>query len=108
MDGESLRQSIIGLEMGLKSLKPNDYFNIIIFNNTYSTFADTSLQATPEAIKKAINVIRSLSANGGTDVFPALDYALSNQSSDNYRLRQVIFLTDGDVGNENELSLIHI
>ena len=103
MDGESLRQSIIGLEMGLKSLKPNDYFNIIIFNNTYSTFADTSLQATPEAIKKAINVIRSLSANGGTDVFPALDYALSNQSSDNHRLRQVIFLTDGDVGNENEL-----
>jgi Ca-activated chloride channel family protein len=103
MKGESLKQAINGLEMGLKSLKPNDYFNLIIFNDNYSTYADAPLQATPEEIEKAINAIHTLKANGGTDVYPALDYALSNQDPDINRLRQVIFLTDGDVGNEAAL-----
>ena len=66
--------------MGLKSLKSNDYFNIIIFNNDYIPYANTPIQATSLEINKAISAIRELKANGGTDVFPALDYALSNQS----------------------------
>ena len=103
MAGESLEQAILGLEMGLKSLKYNDYFNIIVFNDGHSTYANAPIQATSEEINKAINAIRHLSANGGTNVFSALDYALSNQSADNERLRQVVFLTDGDVGNESQL-----
>ena len=103
MDGESLRQAITGLEMGLRSLKPNDYFDIIVFNDNYSVYAGDPVQASPEEIEKAIIAIRSLEAKGGTTVYPALNYVLSNQSSDNELLRQVIFLTDGDVGNESDL-----
>ena len=41
-----------------------------------------------------------LQASGGTHMLPALSATLSQPVSDGY-LRQVIFITDGAVGNEN-------
>jgi Ca-activated chloride channel family protein len=43
-----------------------------------------------------------LKANGGTEILPALRTALKGPASSTH-LRQVIFLTDGQVGNEEEL-----
>ena len=60
MAGESLEQAVLGLEMGLKSLKYNDYFNIIVFNDGHSTYANAPIQATSEEINKAIKPERKL------------------------------------------------
>jgi Ca-activated chloride channel family protein len=43
-----------------------------------------------------------MNADGGTNIKPALDKALEKSTEEGY-LRQVIFLTDGSVGNEAEL-----
>ncbi len=43
-----------------------------------------------------------MEANGGTEMLPALKQALHGESSETF-LRQVIFLTDGSVGNEEAL-----
>jgi Ca-activated chloride channel family protein len=46
--------------------------------------------------------VDSLYATGGTEMYPAIERAL-DQSSDEERVRQIIFLTDGSVGNEVQL-----
>jgi Ca-activated chloride channel family protein len=46
--------------------------------------------------------VKALRATGGTEMAPALTAALNNSDSPNV-VRQVIFLTDGAVGNEDRL-----
>src|SRR5439155_15825944 len=50
----------------------------------------------------AARYVAALRARGGTEMLPALVRALDGLTGDG-RLRQVIFLTDGAVGNEEEL-----
>src|SRR5690606_970225 len=57
---------------------------------------------THHSLREARNYVRTLQAQGGTEMLQALQAAL-NQSSENSGVRQVIFLTDGSIGNEDEL-----
>lgn len=104
MAGTSIAQARKGLELALKRLRPEDRFNIVIFNNDYRVYAPQSVQATPEAIAEAVESVRGLKANGGTRMLPALEWALKDTTPGQRDvLRQVIFLTDGAVSNETEL-----
>jgi len=103
MSGTSIRQAREGLEMALRRLRPEDRFNIIVFNDDYAVYADHPLPATPDEIDKAVEAVRGLEAEGGTEMLPALDYALDDASPEDDYLRQVIFLTDGAVGNEAQM-----
>jgi Ca-activated chloride channel family protein len=58
--------------------------------------------ATQQSIRYAQDYVRSLTARGGTEMAPALRAALS-QSVATTDIRQVVFLTDGSVGNEEAL-----
>jgi Ca-activated chloride channel family protein len=57
---------------------------------------------TPENLDTARRWVRGLRANGGTEMAPALTLALDGRET-HPRLRQVVFLTDGAVGNEDQL-----
>ncbi|NKF34510.1 marine proteobacterial sortase target protein, partial [Pseudomonas sp. BGM005] len=60
--------------------------------------------ASPDNREKAITYVRGLSADGGTEMLPALEDALRNQGPvASGALRQVVFLTDGAIGNEQQL-----
>ncbi|MDC0095873.1 marine proteobacterial sortase target protein [Amylibacter sp.] len=108
MSGEPIKQSKIGLEMAIKRLKPNDKFNIVLFNDRYSSYARTPVLATAKERDKAIRYVRRLSAENGTDMYPALSFSLNNFRSNKSVLKQLIFLTDGAVTQETELfSLIN-
>ncbi|MDA9927002.1 marine proteobacterial sortase target protein [Amylibacter sp.] len=108
MSGEPIKQSKIGLEMAIKRLKPNDKFNIVLFNSHYSSYARTPVLATAKERDKAIRYVRRLSAEKGTDMYPALSFSLNNFRSNKSVLKQLIFLTDGAVTQETELfSLIN-
>ena len=61
------------------------------------------MQATPGAIAAAVRRIRQLEAGGGTNMAGALSMALQDGAQDRSTLRQIIFLTDGAVGNETLL-----
>ncbi|GMG81113.1 marine proteobacterial sortase target protein [Paralimibaculum aggregatum] len=102
MSGESIEQAREGLEMAVKRLRPEDAFNIVIFNDQFAVFHDAPVPASPENIAAAVTAVRALEAEGGTEMLPALDYALSGAPAGD-RLRQVIFLTDGAVGNEAQM-----
>jgi len=103
MGGTSIRQAREALEMAVNRLTPQDRFNIITFSSGFDMLHPAPVQATPGAIKAAIRRIRTLEANGGTEMGPALSVALQDKASDRSTLRQIIFLTDGAVGNETFL-----
>ena len=108
MGGEPLRQSKIGLEMAIKRLKPSDKFNIVLFNDRYSSYAENPVLATAKERDKAVRYVRRLNSYGGTEMYPALKYALKNFKSEKSVLKQLIFLTDGAVTQESKLfSLIN-
>jgi Ca-activated chloride channel family protein len=47
--------------------------------------------------------VRGLEARGGTEMVPAMRAALNDDGSESNRVRQVVFLTDGAIGNEQQL-----
>lgn len=103
MDGESIGQAREGLRLALHRLKPADSFNIILFNDQYAMFADRPVPASEANIKRALEAVANLEAGGGTEMLPALKAALADQWTADGQLRQIIFLTDGAVGNEAQM-----
>jgi Ca-activated chloride channel family protein len=88
--------------MALEGLAPGDQFNVIQFNSTTSTLFASNVVASPGNIDVARRYVAGLGANGGTEMRPALQKALSTPISESH-LRQIIFITDGSVGNEDAL-----
>lgn len=102
MEGGSLHQAKAALSHALKSLSPGDHFNLLQFNSHTEQLFDQSVPVTQASLYSAQNFINSLQANGGTDMKPALTTALAMPESPQL-MRQLVFITDGAVGNEAEL-----
>ncbi|MFD2179825.1 marine proteobacterial sortase target protein [Veronia pacifica] len=102
MEGESIRQAKAALWYGLRKLSADDTFNLIIFNDKTSRYSDSPLLATEKNLRDVSTFIAGLEANGGTDMLPALHRALDQPPGEG-QLGQVVFITDGSVGNESEL-----
>ncbi|MEM6627482.1 MAG: marine proteobacterial sortase target protein [Pseudomonadota bacterium] len=104
MSGESMEQAKAGLLMGLDRLIPEDEFNIVRFDDTYELVFPDAVPATPENVTAAKLFVRNLQADGGTEMLPALRAALIDRDGANSdEVRQVVFITDGAIGNETEL-----
>jgi len=102
MHGTSITQAKEALELAIDGLAPEDRFNIIEFNSTARALFKDAQAPTREHRAEARGWVRALSARGGTEMARALDLALNGGESGE-RIRQVVFLTDGQVGNEDEL-----
>jgi len=102
MAGTSIAQAKAAISTALSRLRSHDSFNIIVFNNSASSLYPSVQRAMPEKVSEALRFVDHLQANGGTEMREALLLALDGK--DNHeRLRQVVFLTDGAVGNETAL-----
>lgn len=102
MYGESIEQAKQGLRYALQHLHPGDTFNIIQFNSVTESLFTVPKIADKDSISDGLRYLESLQAEGGTEMLAALQRALSGVAEDS-RLRQIVFLTDGAVGNEEEL-----
>lgn len=102
MGGVSIRQARKALLLALNRLRPQDSFNIIQFNSTTDKLFTRSQTANIHNIAQAQNYVTNLEAQGGTEMMSAMRAALSIDE-DTQQLRQVIFLTDGAIGNEDAL-----
>jgi len=105
MAGSSLTQAKAALTLALSRLTPKDSFNLIQFNSVTQGLYSTSQPASISRIQEAQRYINGLQANGGTEMRPALVQALAQtpNQKEPHRLRQIIFITDGLVGNEDAL-----
>lgn len=102
MHGTSIDQAREGLLFALERLGPDDSFNLIEFNSFTHALFEHAQPATAANKAEATRWIGRLRANGGTEMAAALTRALDGRRSQE-RLRQVVFLTDGAVGNEQAL-----
>ena len=102
MHGASIRQARAALLSALRQLKPGDRFNVIQFNSGLDALFDRAMPADHEHLRRAQHYVRALHAEGGTEMLPALRLALHDPAPSGL-LRQVVFLTDGAVGNEQAL-----
>ena len=102
MSGTSIAQAREALGLAIDGLSPEDRFNIIEFNSYARALFNEARPATRENRAEARGWVRGLRAQGGTEMALALKLAL-NGGEDGERVRQVVFLTDGQVGNEDEL-----
>jgi Ca-activated chloride channel family protein len=102
MEGPSIVQAKTALQHALKSLGPDDYFNLLEFNSETTALFNQSEPMTQTSLYMAKNFISSLNANGGTDMAPAIKMALSMPQTPQL-MRQLVFITDGAVGNETDL-----
>ncbi|MGO4622797.1 marine proteobacterial sortase target protein [Ensifer sp. 2YAB10] len=104
MAGPSMEQAKQSLALAISRLKPEDRFNVIRFDDTMSVHFPELAEATPDKREEAIAYVRGLTADGGTEMLPALEAALRTQGPvQSGALRQVVFLTDGAIGNETQL-----
>lgn len=105
MGGESMKEAKASLVYALKTLRPQDHFNVIRFDDTLTQLFTRSVAAMPDQIALATRFAEGLEAKGGTEMLPALKAALADAAATggDGALRQVIFLTDGEVSNEQEM-----
>jgi Ca-activated chloride channel family protein len=102
MAGASIQQAKAALGEALDALGPGDRFNVIQFNSITEQLFPATVPAGPAEIARARQWVQALRANGGTEMLPALRAALEGDTEQG-AVRQVVFITDGLVGNENQL-----
>ena len=105
MGGGSIVQAKRSLILALERLKPQDRFNVIEFNSTHTRLFPKTMPANAQLVQRAIHFVGGLHASGGTHMAPALNDALMQfqLSASEAHLQQLVFITDGSVGNESAL-----
>ena len=78
----------------LKQLKPSDNFGIVAFDTSPYTIVE--LKSNEAAKKEIIRKLSMLNADGGTDIFPAMDMAYRQIRQKNSKVNHVILLSDGN------------
>src|SRR5437660_3592762 len=102
MTGTSIEQAREALLQALDRLRLGDRFGILEFSSGYGEFAPEPLPATSENLAAARDYVKHLEAGGGTEMLPALLHLMRKPQLPGY-LRHIILLTDGDLGNEEEI-----
>jgi Ca-activated chloride channel family protein len=104
MGGTSIQQAKASLLYALGRLQPNDRFNVIRFDDTMDVLFQAPVPADAAHLGRATAFVSALEARGGTEMVPAMRAALADgDASELNGVRQVVFLTDGAIGNEQQL-----
>ncbi|MBX5482632.1 MAG: VWA domain-containing protein, partial [Myxococcaceae bacterium] len=98
MEGASIAEAKSALRLCLRHLREGDRFNVIAFNERFTTFSDHPEVFSQATLERADAWVQSLSADGGTEILAPLRHAL-RASPD----ATLVLLTDGQVGNEKEV-----
>lgn len=102
MRGASLAKGKQLIEKTLATLRPDDTFQIVRFDDAASALGVAPIANKPHNVEIALDWLKRLDANGGTAMTSGVDAALA-LPHDPARLRIVAFITDGFVGNEDEI-----
>ncbi len=101
--GDPLAKSQELMRRFIKGLNPNDTFTIIDFANSTKQLSAKPLANTAANRQKALAYIDKLDANGGTELLNGIKTVLNFPAAPEGRLRSVVLITDGYIGNENEV-----
>jgi Ca-activated chloride channel homolog len=95
MQWEKLERSYEALETLLRSLKPTDNFNLILFNTRTQNFMPQPVSVDPGRIERALEFVRASKLRGGTNVEAALDAGLQQCARGMAGSTYLILISDG-------------
>jgi Ca-activated chloride channel family protein len=102
MSGFPVEKAKEAMSLALAGLNPADTFNLITFAGDTSILFPAPVPATTANLAKAKQFLRSRYGSGGTEMMKAVRAALEPSRSQEH-IRVVCFMTDGYVGNEDEI-----
>jgi Ca-activated chloride channel family protein len=103
MQGDSIDQARRALALCLRALSENDTFNIVRFGSSFTSLWNTAQPYNQSNLDAATRYVQSIQADlGGTEILAPLKHLLE-LPADAKRARQVLLLTDGEVGNEADV-----
>jgi Ca-activated chloride channel family protein len=85
-----------------KLSKPDDTVQVVTFAGQAGKLFEKAVPATPENVKKALEFTNAIEGGGGTEMLKGIKMALE-EPADPQRVRIVVMLTDGFIGNEKEI-----
>jgi Ca-activated chloride channel family protein len=94
MQWEKLERSYRALETLLRSVKPEDKFNLILFNNQIQPFQPAPVAADSNNVQRALDFVRASRLRGGTNLQKALQEALRECSASGGN-PYLVLLSDG-------------
>ena len=95
MQWEKLERSYQTLEALLRTLRPSDHFNLLLFNNQVQPFQPSPVAADPLSIRHALDFVRSSKLRGGTDLQRVLQAALQQCSASGISGAYLVLFSDG-------------
>lgn len=102
-EGNPLKQCKALMEQFINGLNPDDTFTIIDFASITTQLSPKPLENNANNRKKAFKYIKRLEANGGTYLMPGIQTAINYPPASDGRLRSIVLLTDGYIGNDEEI-----
>jgi len=105
MRGDSIREAKKALEVMLKALSPGTLFNIYRFGSSYVSLFDASVDFSKRTMDRAMLYLDNMDADlGGTEIYRLLrSILLPDERYDENTQKNIIILTDGEVGNERKI-----
>ena len=95
MQWEKLEHSYRAMETLLRSLRPADRFNLLLFNTELNWFEKQPVIADNPAVERTLEFVRASGLRGGTNLQQALDAALTQAGSATGEI-YIVLLSDGD------------
>ena len=102
MSGEPISKCKAAMRHAIANLNPDDNFQIIKFSDSANGFSRKLVPNTTKNVKKAMRFINEMRGTGGTQMIEGIKAALDYPELNN-KIRIVLFMTDGYIGNENQI-----
>ena len=103
MAGDAIEQMKAAAAHALTLLRAQDSVNLVAFDHRLFALFDQPLHATPDVIAEARAFVDDLEADGGTEMLPALTWALDQVREFAGGRRELVFMTDGAVSAPADL-----
>ncbi len=101
MSGFPLDTTKLLLQELLGNLRPNDYFNVVLFSGDSTVLSETSLEANLENTVHAMDLIDQQRGSGGTELLEAMKRAMGLPHAQGVS-RSLVVVTDGYISAEKE------
>ncbi|MEM7153347.1 MAG: AgmX/PglI C-terminal domain-containing protein [Myxococcota bacterium] len=102
MSGAPMDMAKATMRRFIGGLGPDDAFQVVRFSESASGLGEEMLEVTPDNVTRALEYVEALSGGGGTRMTEGIRASLGLPHRSD-RLRYVVFLTDGYIGNESEI-----
>ena len=104
MEGDSIIEAKKALEIFLRGMEKGTRFNIYRFGSNFESVFEEPAEYTERSLGEAIAYLRRIDADlGGTEIYAPLMHVYSAGPVVEGSQRTIILLTDGEVGNEEQI-----